>query len=157
MFSHHTSQLVKTLAAASALAALVAAPAQAEGSHRPYIDGWAFNAVYNGLHRTDGTRFVTDHGAGQNGTGSPRAARPYIDGWAFNATSDAAHRPPPVRVVTDNGFGQDAGLQLAAPPTAVFDWRAASLGALLGAVAVAAAVAAAVVGARRSRTRLVAS
>ena len=66
MFSHYTSQLVKALAVVSAVAALLATPAQASPSHRQYVDGWAFNATYNAAHPQQSVRLVTDHGFGQN-------------------------------------------------------------------------------------------
>ena len=66
MFSHHTSQLVKALAVVAALAAVVATPAHASASHRPYVDGWAFNAMYNATHPTAAVDLVSEHGFGQN-------------------------------------------------------------------------------------------
>ncbi len=119
-----TPTLLKPLVVLIVLVAIIASAAQSETRPRAYVDGWAYNVVYNASHGAAPVDVITENSRGQNGYTTQRARTSHVS----SASASTSASPG-------------------------FDWGDAAIGAFVSLAVVLLATAAAAI-LRRSRTRV---
>ena len=150
MRSTRTSRPLKPLALALAIAALAVPTAQAKptpaGKYGP-LDP-AIAAAIRSHQSAQSVPLITEHAAGQNGTGQASAAGKYgsLDPAIAAAIRNRSH--------SQNGVSRSAAAATPVASANSFDWSAAGIGATVALAAMLLGLGVARVIPRRSRARL---